>query len=162
MFSEKNNLNSLKLLDMGLSVKLETYFEKSRCGTLIYMAPEQLLGKPYTLSVDIWAAGIILYILCSGGQHPIFTKRLDTKGYTEKATKLEKFEFTNKFPKLARNLFLVMCKFDYNLRLATYKLTLHPWITRDKNSELPFSNLDSWRRKGEMEKFKTVSFIFLK
>jgi len=156
MFKEKNNLKTIKLLDMGLAVKLEKYFDRTKCGTLIYMAPEQLLGKTYTLSVDIWAAGMILFIICSGGQHPIYNSKLDTAGYTEKVTKLEKWEFTNKFPKLARNLFLRMCKFDYKLRLPSYKIILHPWISRDTNGSLPLSNMDSWRRRNELEEFKSV------
>ena len=30
-------------------------------GTIRYMAPEVYLHKPYTISCDIWALGIILY-----------------------------------------------------------------------------------------------------
>ena len=158
MFAKKDNLESLKILDLGLSVKIEKYFDKQRCGTIIYMAPEQLSGKGYTKSVDIWAAGIILYILCSGGQHPIFLKNTSLDAYINAVSKLEKWQFTFKFWKLARNLFLRMCKINYNIRLPAYKCKIHPWITRDPDSPLPLSNLESWKKRTVTRDFKEVIF----
>jgi serine/threonine protein kinase len=37
-----------------------------RMGTLLYMAPEQAQGKVYGKRVDIWALGIIMYIMLTG------------------------------------------------------------------------------------------------
>lgn len=48
MFERKNDINTLKLIDFGLSTKYDqctTLFE--RCGTGIYMAPEIVLNQKY-------------------------------------------------------------------------------------------------------------------
>ena len=69
-----NNPNKVKLIDLGLFKKVDDYTEfcKDYCGTLLYMAPEILTPTPnYNETVDIWACGIIMYILLSGGSHPI-------------------------------------------------------------------------------------------
>lgn len=52
------------LTDFGLVKKLEKS-EKARtfCGTSEYMAPETILNKGVTQTVDWWSLGILLYEL---------------------------------------------------------------------------------------------------
>ena len=45
-----------KLLDNGQTCS-------KLCGTKGYIAPEVLTSKPYSLPVDIWAFGILIYAL---------------------------------------------------------------------------------------------------
>ena len=51
------------LADLGLSVFLsqENTHRQTKCGTLQWMAPELIDGKPYSKSVDVWAVGITAY-----------------------------------------------------------------------------------------------------
>jgi serine/threonine protein kinase len=41
------------------------------------MAPEVARGKQYTKSVDIWAVGIIMHLILTGGKHPIYERDKD-------------------------------------------------------------------------------------
>lgn len=54
-------------MDFGLS-KILASTEKmvSYSGTLKYMAPEILSGKPHNKEIDIWSIGVILYLMLSG------------------------------------------------------------------------------------------------
>jgi len=66
-----NNFN-LKIADFGFATFLEGNDGSGQLhtfmGTEAYMAPEIHLGKPYSgVSVDLFACGIILFILVSGG-----------------------------------------------------------------------------------------------
>ena len=60
----------LKLVDFGLAVRRPAGAPplKEICGTLDYMAPE-MLGGAYDEKVDVWAAGVLLYVLLTG-RHP--------------------------------------------------------------------------------------------
>ena len=67
LMTDETEQAKIKLLDFGLgkmigpNEKCEEYF-----GTLSYVAPEILESKPYTKSVDLWAIGVITYLLVSG------------------------------------------------------------------------------------------------
>ena len=68
---DKSHDADIKVCDFGLA---SFYGEaepelKGRNGTIAYMAPEMLDGKAYNEAVDLWALGVILFILL-GGYHP--------------------------------------------------------------------------------------------
>jgi serine/threonine protein kinase len=66
-----NDDNSLvKVIDFGLS-KIIGPNEKSKdpFGTIPYAAPEIILRKPYSHSVDVWSFGVTLFFLITG-THP--------------------------------------------------------------------------------------------
>jgi calcium/calmodulin-dependent protein kinase I len=56
-------LNSLQIVDFGLSASVSDGELNMRCGSPGYVAPEILNDDGYGCKVDIFSAGIILYIL---------------------------------------------------------------------------------------------------
>lgn len=58
-------IRGLKLADFGLAVEVWRPLH-AVCGTPTYVAPEILLETGYGLKIDVWAAGVILYILLCG------------------------------------------------------------------------------------------------
>ena len=84
LVGDHNDLSTIKLADFGLSAKYDhssfTTLDQ-HCGTLIFMAPEVALKKEYSRSVDIWSTGIIMYMLLTGGSHPLFNSKDDSESY---------------------------------------------------------------------------------
>jgi len=98
MFSKKNDLKSLKIGDFGLSIYTER-LEHIQCGTTIYNSPEQINNQTYDQSVDVWACGLILYILCSGGKHPFYDRlKMNTETYKQVIKNFKRFDFPSSFP----------------------------------------------------------------
>jgi serine/threonine protein kinase len=90
LIGDINDFTSIKIADFGLSAKYEhTSFTSldQHCGTLIFMAPEVALKKEYSKSVDIWSTGIILYMLLTGGSHPLFSNKDNAETYKQKLKK---------------------------------------------------------------------------
>ncbi|XP_020194833.1 putative cyclin-dependent kinase F-2 [Aegilops tauschii subsp. strangulata] len=58
----------LKLCDLGLAMSLKTYRKPYEfAGTMPYMAPEMLLGKPdYDAGVDVWSLGCVMAEMLTG------------------------------------------------------------------------------------------------
>jgi serine/threonine protein kinase len=62
---KKDDKISIKLADFGLAMEVkEPIF--TVCGTPTYVAPEILSEIGYGLEVDMWACGVITYILLCG------------------------------------------------------------------------------------------------
>lgn len=68
-FRESANSQGLTLLDFGFAMSLSEPWDRAVCGTLMFMAPEVIGSKaeaPYLAAMDVWAAGVILYVLLTG------------------------------------------------------------------------------------------------
>lgn len=66
-----NRKGVFKLTDFGVSAQLEDTVEacKTFVGTVTYMSPERLEGKPYSYSSDVWSLGILIFE-CVSGKYP--------------------------------------------------------------------------------------------
>jgi len=54
--------NNPKICDFNLSVELKKdQCLTRRCGSTVYLAPEQVEGSPYGYPVDIWKMGVLLF-----------------------------------------------------------------------------------------------------
>jgi tRNA A-37 threonylcarbamoyl transferase component Bud32 len=83
VFGENDNINSLTIIDLGVAITLsEGQTSTVHLGTLEYISPEILTGKPYGKGVDVWSIGIILYNLLTLGS--IFPFDCDSKDKKER------------------------------------------------------------------------------
>ena len=57
----------IKLTDFGFAVQYDPSKQQTiQLGSPLYMAPELVSGKPYDMKVDVWAVGVIMFILLAG------------------------------------------------------------------------------------------------
>ena len=139
MFSEENNLSSIKIIDFGLSAQHFNYLTNNKyCGTFIYMAPEQIEKKLYHYSVDIWSIGILMFMLLNNGKHPFYQKN-DKKEDFIKKIKIGKLNFINKLSFMAKHLNQKLCEVNPSWRYSAHLANKHPWITRNPNDEIPLT-----------------------
>ena len=132
----KNGLNegneakkSLKLGDFGLAQLVsEPLF--TVCGTPTYVAPEILAETGYGVKVDVWATGVIMYILLVG--FPPFSSRTNNQEELFDQILSGLFEFNSpdwddiSYP--AKELISWMLQVDPLQRYSAYEILQHPWI----------------------------------
>lgn len=76
----------VKLADFGLSKQIYQTDTKTPCGTVGYTAPEVVKDEKYSMEVDMWGIGCVLYtILC--GFPPFYDEKIDI--LTEKISRGE-------------------------------------------------------------------------
>ena len=137
MLSEENDLNSIKIIDFGLSAQnFDLLINNDYCGTYIYMAPELIEKKLYFNSVDMWSIGILLFILLNKGKHPFYVKG-DTKREIAKKIKIGKINFYEKISPMAKHLILKLLEPNPSWRYTAIQAIKHPWITRNVNDIPP-------------------------
>ena len=162
MFRKENDINSLVLCDFGLAKENNngnTLIE-DKCGTLIFMAPEVIMNRPYDSLVDIWSIGIIMYILESGGSHPLYNPSIHSKYFIDLIKNKNKINFPEFFPTIARNFFLKLCKYEPFFRYNVNKALNHPWIIRT-NNKIPLNVIEDIEKENKIKNFKNMLFSLI-
>ncbi|XP_045921880.1 serine/threonine-protein kinase DCLK2-like [Micropterus dolomieu] len=121
---------SLKLGDFGLATVVEGPLY-TVCGTPTYVAPEIIAETGYGLKVDIWAAGVITYILLCG--FPPFRSENNIQEELFDQILRGKLEFpspdwdTISLP--AKMLISQMLQVNVDTRFTAEEVLSHPWVT---------------------------------
>ena len=160
MLSKEDDLNSIKIIDFGLSAQnFDSLYNSDYCGTFIYMAPEEIERKSYYLSVDIWSIGILMYMLLNKGEHPFYKKGDSKEEFIKKLKAIKELKFNNKMSYMAMHL---LKKLLEPLPLKRYKANdalKHPWITRNISDKIPQTFNDKLNNDNIINNAKQLMMI---
>ncbi|GLU12294.1 hypothetical protein SLE2022_289870 [Rubroshorea leprosula] len=157
LFANKKEHSPLKVIDFGLSVFFKPGERFSEIvGSPYYMAPE-VLKRNYGPEVDIWSAGVILYILLCGVP-PFWAE-------TEQGVALAilrgvidfKREPWPQISESAKSLVRQMLEPDPKRRLTAHQVLEHPWLQNAKKApNVPLGDIVRTRLKqfSVMNRFK--------
>uniref|UniRef100_A0A673MF92 non-specific serine/threonine protein kinase n=1 Tax=Sinocyclocheilus rhinocerous TaxID=307959 RepID=A0A673MF92_9TELE len=131
-----NGIKSLKLGDFGLATVVEGPLY-TVCGTPTYVAPEIITESGYGLKVDIWAAGVITYILLCG--FPPFCSENNLQEDLFDQILVGRLEFPSPFwdniTDSAKELIGHMLQVNVEARYTAEDVLSHPWVTEDSAME---------------------------
>ena len=133
----------IRLLDFGLS---KIIGNEEKCtepyGTLSFVAPEVLQGKPYDKSVDLWSIGIITFLLLCG-YLPFDDKHSEREIARQTIQDPVPFEnkIWSKYTPEARTFVEGLLQKKPEKRYSIKELLEHPWIK--KMDKVPNKRTDS-------------------
>ncbi|ELT89101.1 hypothetical protein CAPTEDRAFT_228781 [Capitella teleta] len=123
---------SLKLGDFGLATVVHEPLY-TVCGTPTYISPEVLTENGYGLKVDVWATGVITYILLCG--FPPFVSVENNHDELFDKIMSGKFTFPSPFwddvSESAKELIQHMLQVDHDDRFTAAEVLEHPWVADD-------------------------------
>ncbi|XP_058645907.1 serine/threonine-protein kinase DCLK1a isoform X7 [Onychostoma macrolepis] len=136
VYEHQDGSKSLKLGDFGLATVVDGPLY-TVCGTPTYVAPEIIAETGYGLKVDIWAAGVITYILLCG--FPPFRGSTDDQEALFDQILLGQLEFPlpywDNVSDSAKELIVSMLQVEVDQRYTALQVLEHPWVTNDGLSE---------------------------
>ncbi|XDV15259.1 hypothetical protein PO909_015383, partial [Leuciscus waleckii] len=132
-----NGTKSLKLGDFGLATVVEGPLY-TVCGTPTYVAPEIIAESGYGLKVDIWAAGVITYILLCG--FPPFRSENNLQDDLFDQILVGRLEFPSPFwnniTDSAKELIGHMLQVNVEARYTAEDVLSHPWVTVNEDAAM--------------------------
>ncbi|XP_041839639.1 serine/threonine-protein kinase DCLK2 isoform X2 [Melanotaenia boesemani] len=132
VFEYPDGTTSLKLGDFGLATVVEGPLY-TVCGTPTYVAPEIIAELGYGLKVDVWAAGVITYILLCG--FPPFRSENNQQEDLFDQILLGQLDFPSPYwdniTDSAKELIGKMLQVNVEARYSAQDVLSHPWVTDD-------------------------------
>jgi len=116
----------LKIADFGWSVHAPNTRRNTLCGTLDYLPPEMIEGKPHDQNVDVWSLGVLMYEFLVG------TPPFEAQGHHETYKKISRVDI--KWPSHitaeARDLISKLLVKDPTSRMSLADVETHPFIVK--------------------------------
>lgn len=142
----------VKIIDFGLSKVMETSTASSYLGTKGYLAPEIMQRNSYTMAIDCWALGVIVFVLLCGclpfGDD---AKIMGSQKELEDKFVLRFPRWGDRLSKSAKHLLRGLLELDPKKRLTAAEVLDHPWV---RGQELTNSLLESPKEMRKILKKK--------
>lgn len=130
---------SIRMTDFGLSrIYSQEMIMSTACGTPGYVAPEILETNGYTSAVDMWSAGVIMYILLCG--YPPFYSEHDDKELFESIMRAQYVFHTPYWDHVsdeAKGLIRALLVANPEQRLTAEQALASPWFQSEKPKLVP-------------------------
>ncbi|XP_056139773.1 serine/threonine-protein kinase DCLK1-like isoform X1 [Lampris incognitus] len=136
VYEHPDGSKSLKLGDFGLATVVNGLLY-TVCGTPTYVAPEIIAETGYGLKVDVWAAGVITYILLCGFP-PFRSSGEDQEALFDQILKGPlsfPLPYWDNVSDTAKELVSGMLQSAVDKRYTAQQVLDHPWVNDDGLSE---------------------------
>jgi len=147
---------NLKLTDFGFATAFDPRNKlTATCGTPEYVAPEVLNEQPYDTKVDVWSAGVVIYILLCG--FPPFYGDNDDELFERICTRRFKFikPYWDVISDDAKDLVGKMFTLDPKQRPSAREALGHKWFASVQTDQPDLSAaLEEMRRYNATRKLK--------
>jgi len=159
LLKSPNSIHEIKVADFGLArVVSSKEMMKTACGTRGYVAPEVLQNKGYDSgAVDLWSAGVILYILLCGFP-PFYEEELPA--LFEQILKA-RYDFPSPWwdniSSDAKALVQGLLTIEPKKRLTAAQVMKHPWITGGATDQALTGAKDQLRKYNATRKLKKAA-----
>lgn len=120
-------MTSVKLIDFGFSeiIPDEKTFLHKACGSVAYVAPEIIQGKPYSFSADYWSIGVVMFIMFFN-EFPYGD--INTTQHMQKLKDCHPILFPHSISQEATEILSGFLIHDPNKRLTVDEALKHPWF----------------------------------
>lgn len=155
----KDDFSSIVLTDFGLATKTNEA-APGECGTPLYMSPEIWMRNSvaHGPKVDIWAVGIIAYILVCG-RHPVKAKNLDELKAKVCVDRIELDFSGTSVSDSAQDFIRRLLTADPVSRPAAKDALAHPFITGEPIFAVQESVVDMLRSYAAEQRLKKGFFL---
>jgi len=151
----------IKLIDFGLAkvVQRETV-ASSFLGTKGYLAPEMLQRHSYDKSIDMWALGVIVFVLlCGCLPFDDDSSKIDSETAARKKFALRFPKWAASLSPSAKDLLNNLLEINPKNRYTAHQALAHPWVVG--KTVLPNSYLQSPCVLGKSNKYSNFLFFVL-
>lgn len=131
LLCKKGDISKIKIVDFGLAKRAVESHLETICGTPQYVAPEVIQGVPgnkYDPKVDMWSAGVIMFILLGG--YPPFYDEHEPRLFQKIRRGLFSFDdpVWNDVSATAKDLIRKLLVVDPSGRLTATQALAHEWF----------------------------------
>lgn len=161
-YNSPTGFNDPTVHDASAGTLRRLILPQGQCGKPNYISPEVLKNSDVFdgFAIDIWAAGIVLFIMLVGlppfewasTEDPRF--RLISRGGLQQLVE----QWQRPISLQAVDLLQGMLKEDPRHRLSMFEILNHPWVTDGAETPTSSGGNEGWRGRGGLPQFRPPTF----